>query len=425
MAVIGIWRARLRTARDFALYVWERFNADNCLGHAATLSYTALLSIVPLMTVAFAVIAAFPVFEPIDDRIRSFLFANLVPASGEVVQRYLEGFADKAAGLTAFGIVGLLVSALLMMAAVDNALNQIWHVPQSRSLLQGFMIYWTLLTLGPLLIGASLGVTSYVESMAALSRFGLPVSRPMLLGLVPPLVEFLALLFMYAAVPNRRVPLAHAAAGALAVAVLFELAKKGFAWYVTSFPTYQAIYGALSVLPVFLLWLYLCWIMVLLGAEFTAALSGFGVGQAGAAADPRLRLVLAVRLLGHLWQAQRHGRAISREGLARREPGAGHDAIADCLRALERSKVVLRTDRGRWALARDLDHYTLLDLYRSQAFVLPAPDPLFGERDRWDARLAALLREANDGVDRALAVPLRALFADAERQAASKQGEEA
>lgn len=406
-------RARLATVRQFALYFWERFWRDDCLTHAATLSYTALLSIVPLMTVAFAVIAAFPVFESLDDRIRSFLFSNLVPASGQVVQSYLERFASKAAGLTAAGVLGLLASALLMMSAVDKALNQIWHVPQTRRALQGFMIYWTLLTLGPLLLGASLAVSSYVESLAALRRFGMAMPRQSLLGLVPLLIEFLAFLFMYAAVPNRRVPLRHAAVGALTAAVLFEIAKKGFAWYVASFPTYEAIYGALSALPVFLLWLYLSWIVVLLGAEFTAALGAFRAGRAGVLADPRLTFVLAVRVLGHLWHAQRHGRSITRSGLARREPNAGDDAIEDCLRALEQAKVVLRTERGTWALARDPNHYSLLDLYRSLPFVLPQPDPAFGARDEWDARLAALLRAANAGVDEALRVPLHELFANA------------
>lgn len=413
-------RRWLRTLREFLLYLVERFSRDACLQNAATLSYTTLLSIVPLMTVAFSVLAAFPVFDPINDRIRTLIFANLVPTSGEVVQNYIERFATKAAGLTAAGIVGLLVSALLMMSAVDKALNQIWHVQQRRRPVQGFMIYWTLLTLAPLLIGASLLMTSYLESLSGLAEFGLSLPKQTLLSVMPLVAEFLAFLFLYAAVPNRRIPLAHAALGALAAAVLFEFAKKAFAWYVTSFPSYEAIYGALAALPVFLVWLYLSWIVVLLGAEFTQALSGFRMGRAGALSDPRLRLVLAVRLIGHLWYGQRHGRTVSRRGLLRREPTAGDDAIHETLNALERAKVVLRTERG-WALARDLSDYSLLDLYRAQPFVLAEPDPAFGTRDEWDRRLGEVLRAAGEGVGQTMNLPLQRLFMDSPRPSTPRQ----
>lgn len=414
---------RLRPLQEFLLYIAERFMDDNCLRHAATLAYTTLLSIVPLMTVAFSVLAAFPVFEPITDRIRLLIFANLVPASSELVQSYVERFATKAAGLTAAGIIALLLTALLMMSAVDKALNEIWHVQQRRRLVQGFMIYWTLLTLGPLLIGASLVMTSYVESLQAFAAIERTLPRQVLLNVMSLLMEFAAFLFLYSAVPNRRVPLKHAAVGALLAAILFELAKRGFAWYVTSFPTYEAIYGALAALPIFLIWLYVSWTVVLLGGVFTQALSGFRAGRAGVLADPRLRLILATRLIGHLWYAQRHGRTVSREGLTRREAQAGDEAIRECLHVLERTKVAVRTERGDWALARDLTDYTLLDLYRSYAFVLPEPTPAFGARDEWDQRLAEALREASAGVRQALELPLERLFRDARPQGDRPAGE--
>lgn len=412
-------RRRLRRAAEFAVYLYRRFFRDECLRHAATLSYTTLLAIVPLVTVVFTLLAAFPVFEPITDKVRLFIFSNLVPTSGEVVHSYIERFSSKATQLTAAGTIGLLATALLLMSAVDQALNEIAHVQRRRSPVQGFLIYWALLTMGPLLMGASLAMTSYLEALSALDVLGLPRARQALLSVVPLGMEFLAFLFLYQAVPNRRVPLRHAALGALLAALLFELAKRAFAWYVTSFPTYEAIYGALAALPVFLLWLYLSWFVVLLGAEFTQALSAFDVGRGGALSDPKLRLILAVRLVGHLWYAQRHGRVASRRSLARREPAAGEDAIQDCLLALEQAKVVVRSDRG-WALARDPGHYTLLDLYRSQPFVLPAPTPAFGERDEWDRRLGALLRQVNEETRHALDVPLYDLYAEPPRPSAQE-----
>lgn len=407
---------RLGTVCEFLLYVGERFTRDNGLRHAATLAYTTLLSIVPLVTVAFSILAAFPVFEPITDHIRLLIFTNLVPASGELVEGYIERFSSKAAGLTGAGIIGLLASALLMMAAVDKALNEIWHVQQRRSLILGFMIYWTLLTLGPLLIGASLVMTSYVESLQAFSAIEKTVPRQMLLNVMALLAEFLAFFFLYSAVPNRRVLLRHAAYGALVAAVLFEIAKRAFAWYVSSFPVYEIIYGALATLPLFLIWLYVSWGIVLLGAVFTHALSGFRAGREGRLADPRLRLVLAVRLVGHLWYAQRRGRSLSRRGLARREPAVGDEAIHDCLTALERGHVVVRTEKGSWALARDLSDYTLFDLYRCHPFVLPELEQVFGEQDEWSQRLQAVLQTATTGVRQSLELPLEQVFQDAQPQ---------
>jgi len=403
------WRW-LITLRDFGVYVVERFIRDNGLRHASTLAYTTLLSIVPLMTVAFSVLAAFPVFEPIIGRIHQLIFANLVPASGAMVQAHIERFSSKAAGLTGVGIIGLLASALLMMAAVDKALNEIWQVRQRRRMLHGFMIYWTLLTLGPLLIGASLIITSYVESLQAFSTIEKTLPRQMLFNLISLLSEFLAFFFMYSAVPNRRVSMRHAALGALLVSMLFEAAKLAFAWYVTSFPTYEAIYGALAALPLFLIWLYLSWALVLLGAVFTRALSDFRTDRMGPLSLPRMRLVLAVRLMEHLWQAQRQGKALSRKSLIRRESRAGDEAVSDCLDALEQARVVLRIDNGDWALARDLSDYTLLDLYHSHAFLLPEQVPLIDETCPLEQRLGQVLQAAAQGVQHAMQLPMEELF---------------
>lgn len=403
------WRW-LMTLRDFLLYVGERFIRDNGLRHASTLAYTTLLSIVPLMTVAFSVLAAFPVFEPIIGRIHQLIFSNLVPTSGELVQGYIERFSSKAAGLTGFGIVGLLVSALLMMSAVDKALNEIWQVRQRRRMLHGFMIYWTLLTLGPLLIGASLIITSYVESLQAFSTLEKTLPRQMLFNLISLLSEFMAFFFMYSAVPNRRVPMRHAALGALLVSLLFEAAKLAFAWYVTSVPTYEAIYGALAALPLFLIWLYLSWSLVLLGAVFTRALSDFRTERLGPLSTPRMRLVLAVRLMEHLWRAQRRGDAMSRKRLTKREFQAGDVAVSECLDALENAKVVVRIDNGDWVLARDLSDYTLLDLYRSYDFLLPEPASLSDLSHALDKRMAAVLEEVAIGVQQAMQLPLEQLF---------------
>jgi membrane protein len=415
----GAWHSKLAEARSFAAYLFARVIRDNCLQNAATLSYTTLLSIVPLLAVGFSVLAAFPVFEPLTDRIRLLIFTNLVPTTGEVVEQYVEQFISQAAGLTAAGIVGLMVSALLLMSAIDNALNDIWFVHKRRRPLQGFMVYWTVLTLSPLLIGVSVLLSTYLDAFSALFASG---PRQYLLGLMPFLAEMAVFTFLYSAVPNRRVPILHALAGAALAALLFELAKLAFAWYVTAFPAFEIIYGAVATLPLFLVWVYLVWIIVLTGAEFTQALSGYRAGRSGALSDPRLELVLTVRVLSHLWHAQQHGVSVTRRGLSRREPDAGEMAVESLLARLEQSRVVQRTQRGGWILARDPNSFTLLDLYRSQGMALPD----FGHRtlsDPRDRRLAELIEPVEQSLRRSLDVPLESLFAPLEA-ARTGDGEE-
>ena len=400
----------------FLRYLAKRFVADGCLHSAATLSYTTLLSLVPLFAVSLSILTAFPVFESLNVRIQDFLFQNLVPATGEVVQSYMQEFAGRAAGLSAVGLFGILISAILMVGAIDKALNRIWRVQRPRRPVQSFMVYWTVITVGPFLVAISLVASSY---LIALTEFAggehARGIREFLLEATPMAAIFAAFTFLYSAVPNRRVPFVHALAGAAFAALLFELAKRGFALFVTNFPSYEAIYGALATLPIFLIWIYLSWVVVLLGAEFTQALSGYREGREGTLSDPRNAMLLAVRLIGDFWRAQQSGRALGRKDLLEREPDAGEIAIQDALETLERINVIHRTDDGRWMLARDPASFTLMDLYREYPFVLADVPDNVRDKDAWNRALGGVLREAMDGVEHALSMPIREVFRDARR----------
>ncbi len=395
----------------FWRYLIRRFIDDECLHSAATLAYTTLLSLVPLFAVSFALFTAFPVFADMNERVQEFLIRNLVPASGEVVQDYIQRFAGRAAGLTLAGLVGISVTAILMMAAIDRTLNRIWRVTRRRPPVQSFMVYWAVITVGPLLVAISLAASSYVTVLAEYTdALDAGQLQTWALEAAPVVAVILAFGFLYSAVPNRRISLWHAAAGAAFAALLFEFAKRAFALFVTNFPTYEAIYGALATLPILLVWIYLSWVIVLLGAEFTQALSGFRVGRAGTFTDPRLALVLAVRLTGDFWQAQQQGRALRREDILRLEPDAGETAVAQALEALEHARVIRRTDDGAWVLVRDPSSYTVLDLYRDHPFVLGKLPSSLAERDHWNQGLAELLAEAMAGVEEALATPVKEVF---------------
>lgn len=249
-----------------------RCKADNITISAGHLAYVTLLSLVPFLMVFFTILSAFPAFDTVRDKLEGFIFSNFVPTASDVVHKYITDFAGNASQMGAVGILSLLVVALLLISNVDKTLNRIWRTQSDRPIIYTFAIYWMVITLGPLLMGASVVVTSYLTGLAEFAEEYTPGLGTFMLKLVPSFTALLAFIILYMLVPNRRVPATHALGGAVLATILFELSKKGFAVYVTSFPSYQVIYGALAALPLLFLWIYLSWIVVLLGAEFTCSL---------------------------------------------------------------------------------------------------------------------------------------------------------
>lgn len=400
------WPTRL--GRFMRLLIF-RFLQDGGLHHAASLTYTTLLSLVPLMTVSLAVFSAFPVSDRVAIEVQDFVFHNFVPASGEVVREHLQDFSQKASRLTGAGTVFLVIVAIMMMGTIDRAFNTIWQVRRKRSPLSIFVVYWAILSLGPILMGLSVALTSYLVSTPLLADAAetIGIGRAGLLGLMPVLASAVAFTLLYQVVPNRSVPMRHAMAGGALAAVLFELAKRGFALYVTTFPTYQAIYGALAAVPVFLIWIYLSWLVTLLGAEFTYCLGIYRDEWRPERSDQGLDLLLAYRLLSYLWSAQRSGDAVSMDLLMAREPTESEVDLEQMLLTLVKARLVLGTERGDWALARDMDDVSFLDLFRSGPFVLP-------QRVQSDklrrSELEPVLKRLEQGLQQGLDLPLSQLF---------------
>ena len=267
-------RATGARAGRFGRAVLRRFGEDRCSRSAGALSFTSLLSLVPLTAVVFGMLSIFPVFQLWMGAIQDFVYGNFVPSSGEVVQKYLEEFSKQAGRLTAFGLLFVIVTAIMMMATIEQTFNDIWRVRQPRKLLQRFLTYWTILTLGPFLIGVSLSLTSQLFSLQMFSDRGVFSGlRGTALQVLPMIFEMLTFFLLYTLVPNAPIKLRHALVGATCAALLFELAKYSFAYYVTNVPTYQTIYGAVAVLPIFQVWIYLSWLVILLGAVVTAQLN--------------------------------------------------------------------------------------------------------------------------------------------------------
>ncbi|AXV64008.1 MULTISPECIES: virulence factor BrkB family protein [Pseudoalteromonas] len=246
---------------------------DQITVNAGYLAYVTLLSIVPLVAVGVAIFSAFPGFESTLITIENFLFTNLVPTSSDVIKEHISAFAGNANKMTAVGVGFLAAVSLLLIRNVDATLNRIWRIKKKRPMMISFAVYWMVLSLGPVLLGASIGVTSYIVSLVSFADQGIPGFSGFLLKLLPYIISMVGFIMLYTLVPNTRVPFRAAIPGALFAAMLFELTKKGFALYISHFPSYEVIYGALATIPILFVWVYLSWIVVLLGAEFTVCIS--------------------------------------------------------------------------------------------------------------------------------------------------------
>jgi membrane protein len=393
--------------------VAARFVAQRGTGIAASLAFTSILALVPLLVVVFGALSLFPAFDAWQAQIQDFVFRNFVPAMGEQVRDYLLKFTAKAMNLQAIGIAFLIVTVLSMMSTIESTFNLIWGVRRRRPPGLRFLVYWAVLTLGPLLVGAGLVATSAMVSLPLLRGHVDTASLSWLLRWLPLAATATAFVLCYKLVPYCHVRPRHAVIGGLSAAVLFELAKHLFALYVTHFPSQQAVYGAFATVPVFLLWVYLSWVIVLLGAQLTHSLGVAPRPHAWPAGDWRAGdLYCAWRVLWRLMCAQGRGATLGEDALRAAEPALEPARLDAVLRRLEDARWVARDARYAWLLLRDLDDVSLDDLLR----VVPAdPGHDYGAAAQApeDERLRALLAGYAAQSSALLAVPLSRLCAAA------------
>ncbi len=267
----------LDTTKKFSWFFLQRFSSEQIHVTAGYLSYVTLMSLVPLIVVMLSVMTAFPIFSEIKDLIESFVYQNFIPASGDVVKEHITGFVNNTSKMSAIAITFLFLFALLLISTIDKSLNKLWRVDKKRRIVTAFSMYWMVLTLGPVLVGSSIATTSYIVSLVSFGDYDLFGLSNILLRLLPILASIAAFLILYLVVPNKEVNFYYALSGAVLAAILFEVAKKGFSFYVTQLPSYQVIYGALASIPILFLWVYLSWLVVLFGALFTVCLDEFSV----------------------------------------------------------------------------------------------------------------------------------------------------
>jgi len=354
----------------FFFRVVRRFIADQCIQRASALAYASLLAIVPMVALGFSAFASFQAFDDIAGSVSNALLDYLLPTSQQAVQDYLGTVANKTTAISVFGVIGLLFTATALLNTVEEAFNDIWRITRARAWLSKFIIFWATLTLAPILIGASVSITSYFTALPVLKNVAESASyisqTPFLL---PWLMSSLAMSTMYATLPNTSVPFRYAMVGGLVSGALFEWAKFGFAFYVTEVANYEQLYGALSTLPIFLIWIYLIWVIVLIGAEIAFCMQHPEQShrQHSSFLKPGVQQFYAHLILLRATECQHHGHLLQMHTL-RDETDIPDNIMQEWLDHLCQQNLLRRTsdDDGQagWLPAFDADRMTLHEIYQ-------------------------------------------------------------
>jgi membrane protein len=264
---------RIKRLVTLLIDTWHYFYHDNCLNRAAALAYTTLLSLVPLFTVAFSVLAAFPTHKDVTKKIQSLIFAYIAPTSAPTIEQYFLNFMDQTAQLPILGMIGLLVTAVLLIFSMEEAFNQIWGVKRSRHGLTAFLLYWAVITLIPIVATLCFNISKVMSDLAKFTNGYLPFVADIIKISLPYLITSTAFTLLYISLPNCSVPTKSAIKASVIATILFELARHAFALYVKSFASYALIYGALATVPIFLVWIYISWAIILFGAVINRVLA--------------------------------------------------------------------------------------------------------------------------------------------------------
>lgn len=404
--------------RNLLRFAGRRLDEDRLPQVAGSLTFTSVLALVPVLTIALAIFTTFPLFSTFRASLEAYFVQSLMPkAVANTILGYLTTFATKATRLSAVGAVFLMVTAVTMMSMIERAFNHIWRVRTARPFAQRILVYWAIVTLGPLLIGVSISVTSYLSSATSDVVGSVPLLGVLFYTLISILLSTGAFTLLYVAVPNRVVDWRDAAWGGLLAAIAFEIAKRLFAVFIAKFPTYTVIYGALAAIPIFLVWIYLSWLITLMGAVLAAALPVVKYERWWHVAAPGSSFVDAMAIIGVLHRARASAPSAGVATAAiRSSTRLGFDEIDSLLQSMldagwvgrigsdapKRIQWGKRSSAGieRWALLANPQQLTLADVYR--LFVFDASGN------------AALARQVEAAVEQGLGETLADYFAAAD-----------
>lgn len=263
---------------SFFFFLSKRLKNDEIDVLSSSLSYTTLMSLIPVLAVLLSVFSLFPSFQKMRTQMMNFIIQNMMPQSSEVLEDYIDSFVNNASQTTLLGLFTLVIISLCLIRRIDITLNRIWHTNNKRSRVTTFALYWTVLTLGPILLGISIAITSSVTAAQILGNVNLETLNTVnkiIVNIIPGFLIFIILVIVFTGVPNTKVHFLHAAIGAIFAATLQDLLRRAFTYYIANFSNYTIIYGAVAALPILMVWTYINWYIVLLGAEIAAAIQDY------------------------------------------------------------------------------------------------------------------------------------------------------
>ncbi|MFW1753074.1 YihY family inner membrane protein [Acinetobacter wanghuae] len=395
---------------QFILFVLRRFETDRCREQAGSLTYTTLFAVVPMLTVFLVIISSIKALEPARQQLQQLIYSNFLPKTTIAFDKALNAFTDKSSNLTVIGVLFLFITTVMMLTSIETVFNRIWRVTETRGGIIGFMRYWTIISLGPILLGSAFVISSTLASLNVLSNnfAGYELDGAFILWMISFALTILGFFILYWTIPNRSVPIKAALIAGIFSAVVFELLKNLFGFVMSNFTSYQIVYGAFAAVPIFLLWIYLSWNIVLLGVEISYALTAFESGQD----QKRHPILMLIDLLALFYAKQKTGESISEgealEVLGRDEIGRWPSYVS----MFEQQNLIKRTDDNEYVLVRDLDHVNFWDFYRQLPYPLPQEKQITqGEaNDEWMQNLSPPLLEADSYLREKLSFPLSSLF---------------
>ncbi len=399
-----------KTWFQFVLFVIRRFEADRCREQAGSLTYTTLFAVVPMLTVFLVIISSIKALEPARQQLQQLIYSNFLPKTTIAFDKAFNAFTDKSSNLTIIGILFLFVTTVMMLTSIETVFNRIWRVRETRGGIVGFMRYWTIISLGPILLGSAFVISSAVASLTVLSDnfVGYEVNGKFIFWCISFALTVLGFFILNWTIPNRRVPIKAALIAGVFSAIVFELLKNLFGYIMSNFTSYEIVYGAFAAVPIFLLWIFLSWNIVLLGVEISYALTAFYSGKE----QKRHPVIILLDLLELFYKKQLKGHAVSDEEalsvLGREEIGRWPSYVE----MLEQQKLIRRTDNDDYVLVRNLDQVDFWSFYRQLPYPLPQRQALgnIHPDDEWMEKLGPTLIETDDYLSAKLAIPLSTIF---------------
>lgn len=399
-----------KTWFQFIVFVLKRYETDRCREQAGSLTYTTLFAVVPMLTVFLVIISSIKALEPARQQLQQLIYSNFLPKTTIAFDKAFNAFTDKSSNLTVIGVLFLFVTTVMMLTSIETVFNRIWRIEETRNGIIGFMRYWTIISLGPILLGSAFVISSTLASMNVLSNLtgDYQMDGAFLFWLISFSLTVLGFFILYWTIPNRTVPIKAAAIAGLFSAIVFELLKNLFGFIMTNFTSYTIVYGAFAAIPIFLLWIFMSWNIVLLGVEISFALTAFHTGKT----QTRHPVLMLLDILELFYKKQQIGESVTDEEalniLGRGEIGLWPSYVL----MLEKQNLVKRTDNNEYVLSRNLDTVDFWTFYKSLSYSLPRRDDIRNVHadDIWMQRIGPNLIESDDFLAAKLSIPLSTIF---------------